>query len=203
VGEHVIVLSPTQDESEVHRFYQTIDVLTHCSKIGEAFGNTLNEAMYWKRPVIINSTPRKDNGQLEQIDHMQTGIIANFPQSFAHAVVYLYDRPEERKRMGENGRAKVTTQYSPERVTRQLEKACVELLVKKDIPVSKEIQDVYASIAYDPSKEAILSYKDTYKKRLRESFGALRGIGYAVNMLRMPKKIFWKGKDFLEDKGIL
>ena len=84
--DHYVLLNKSANDREVALFYKTIDVYVHTSKIGESFGNTLAEAGAFSKPVIINSTPHRDNNQLELVEHMKTGIIANYPQTFARAI---------------------------------------------------------------------------------------------------------------------
>lgn len=199
--KYCIFLRETGNEAEVHRFYQTIDVLAHSSKIGEAFGNTLNEAMYWKKPVVVNSTPNRDNGQLEQIDHLKTGIIANHPQTFARAIAYLATHPAEVKKMGDNGRNKVTTEYNPRTTTERLEKVFVEKIMKKTIfAVSPEIIDFYSKIAYYPSENDILLYHKEYHTRLHNDFGKLSIIEQVGSILRKPILFYRKVRDFIEHR---
>lgn len=198
--KHCIFLAETGKESEVHRFYQAIDVLAHSSKIGESFGNTLNEAMYWKKAVVTNSTPHRDNGQVEQIDHMQTGIIANHPETFARAVVFLAKNKAEALRMGENGRHKVTTEYNPTATTRRLEKVFVEKMVQKHVPVSQEIVDFYAKIEYYPSEKDIVAYREDYQKRIKDDFGTLSKTERLRHFFRKPLRFYRKVRDYAEHR---
>lgn len=200
--KYCVLLPETSNESEVHRFYQTIDVLAHSSKIGEAFGNTLNEAMYWKKPVVVNSTPHRDNGQLEQIEHMTTGIIANFPETFARAIAYLATHTDEMRRMGENGRRKVTTEYNPQITTRRLEKVFIEkMLEKKEVEeLNSEVIQFYSDISNFPSEADIVAYREEYKKLTKCEFGRVTEAEKIRNLFRRP--IYWYRKmaDFIEHR---
>jgi len=83
-------------EEELVKIYYSIDVLTHCSRIGESFGRTLAEAMAARKPVVVNSTPWMDNAQIELVDHGITGFVANTPETSAQAVAFLTDDPHGR-----------------------------------------------------------------------------------------------------------
>jgi glycosyltransferase involved in cell wall biosynthesis len=197
---NIIILPETSDEGEVHKFYQTIDVLAHSSKIGECNGNTINEAMFWRKPVITNSTPRKDNGQLEQVIHMENGIIANYPQTFARALAYLYSNPDKRKDMGDKGFGQVTTVNKPENITLQLGKVLIEKLLKGGLLDDVALKTRYDNVGYYPSENDIVNYNEEYKKRLTWDFGTLSAGEKVVNFLNKPKKFYWKIRDFAEHK---
>ncbi|MEK7172950.1 MAG: glycosyltransferase family 4 protein, partial [Patescibacteria group bacterium] len=119
---YYVLLDQTFDDRQVALFYKSIDVYVHASKIGESFGMTLAEAGVFKKPVVVNSTPNRDNNQLDLIEHMKTGIIANYPQTFARAIEYLYKNKDTRIKMGEAARAKIAVAYAPKRIAEQLEK---------------------------------------------------------------------------------
>lgn len=199
---NIIILDETSNEKEVHAFYQVIDVLAHSSKIGECNGNTINEAMYWKKPVIVNSTPHKDNGQLEQVINMKNGIVANYPHTYARAVEYLYKHPEKRMQMGEAGYNQVLDTNSPTIITRQLEKIFIEKLQEKGQNVDLKVANFYANIRYNPSEQEIKNYILEYKKRLKQEFGNLNVYEKIINILYKPKKMYFRFKDFAEDKLI-
>ncbi|MBP6856002.1 MAG: glycosyltransferase family 4 protein [Candidatus Pacebacteria bacterium] len=198
----VRVLPDTDDQQAVHLFYQAIDVLAHSSKIGECNGNTINEAMFWQKPVVVNSTPNKDNGQLEQVQHMVTGIVANYPQTYARALAYLYENPEARAAMGATACRTVIERNNPEVITRMFEKAIIEHRSKTD-HVIEQIRSRYAHISYEPTESAIVSYKTEYKKRCAWEFGLLSFKERIVHALRFSNRLYWKARDFLEDKNII
>jgi len=151
---NLIFLPETEDESLQASYYQLLDVFVHSSKIGEAFGNTLNEAMVWKKPIVVNSTPWADNGQLEQVEPGQNGYIANTPRSFAAAVRFLLADRQKSQEMGEVGHHKVMTEYSPEKIVANLE----------------NIFKVSDDFKYFPSRNDIISYRSEYRERLKEDY---------------------------------
>lgn len=198
---HIIILPETSDEKEVQSFYQAIDVLAHSSKIGECNGNTINEAMYWEKPVVVNSTPRKDNGQLEQVIHMSNGIIANYPQTFARAIAYLYDNPDVRDKMGKNGRLQILKFNNPSLVAAQLEKVLVDTLLSKGIIDMAALKDQYNGIFFHPSENDIVDYRTEYTKRLLWDFGRLSAGEIVANNINFLKRFIWKLKDYLDHKS--
>ncbi len=193
--KHFIILDETSDEKKIHRFYQSIDVLAHSSKIGECNGNTINEAMFWGKPVVTNSTPRRDNGQLEQVFHMRDGIVANFPQTFAKALIYLYNNPNIRIEFGKKARNKILEINSPKNIVRQLEKVFMESL-DRDI-----VQAGLADVAYKPSELEIVEYISEYRRRLKWEFGNLSKFERLANLLRIPRKLYFKASDYLEHQS--
>lgn len=198
--DHYILLPATLDDREVALFFKTIDVYTHTSKIGESFGMTLAEAGVFKKPVVINSTPDRDNNQLEMIEYMKTGIIANHPQTFARAVEYLYKHKDLRFQMGEAAREKVARMYDPKRTAEQLEKIAVEKMVQNNQYVDPKIISYYKGVDFYPSQEEILAYKEEYKKRLKQEFGELSIGEVCINVLNKPRQFYFKVRDFLEHR---
>lgn len=195
-----IFLSGTPNQNEVHDFYQAIDVLAHSSKIGECNGNTINEAMYWRKPVIVNSTPRKDNGQLEQVVHMKNGIVANTPITFAKGLIYLAENKEVRDTMGEAGFKQVETVNDPGTMTKRLEKLFLEKIQEKRVFENFTISSEYKSVVYAPGQEEIRQYIQEYKQRIKWEFGELTVYERFLLSLSAPRKLYYKIKDFLEHK---
>lgn len=195
-----ILLSGTSNQNQVHDFYQAIDVLAHTSKIGECNGNTINEAMFWKKPVITNSTPRKDNGQLEQVIHMENGIVANTPITFAKGLIYLAEHKEVREKMGQAGFRQIKAVNDPGTVTKRLEKLFLEKIQEKKVCENFVIPVEYESVTLKPSKEEILAYGVEYKKRLKWEFGGVTMFERFLLFLSIPRKLYYKIKDFIEHK---
>lgn len=199
-NNYFIFLENTSDDMKIALFYSAIDIYVHASKIGESFGMTLAEAGIFKKPVVVNSTPTRDNTQIELIDHMKSGIIANHPQTFARAIAYLYKNPEKRREMGGAGYVKVLKEYNPEKITIQLEKVFIEKLVEKGYPVNQSIIDFYNGIEYEPSELEILAYKEEYQRKLKQEFSSLSFRENLINLFNKPGKFYYKVRDFLEHR---
>jgi hypothetical protein len=108
--------------------YQASDIMVHSSGIGESFGLSLAEGMYWGLPVVVDSTPGLDNAQIELVDHGSTGIVVDSASGFAEAVSQLAAEPERRRAMGEAGRSKAKDRYVDARIIPQWEKIYINAL---------------------------------------------------------------------------
>lgn len=199
--DHVILLDETSDDRQVALFYTVLDAYVHASKIGESFGMTLAEAGLFGKPVVVNSTPQRDNAQLELIDHLETGLIANHPQTFARAIAYLAHNPEIKQKMGAQAREKVGQVFSPTRITRTLEKIVIETVRSKNVSVDPEIIAHYKSTEILPTPEEIRAFKDEYQHRLKQEFGQLSVWERLSNCLRLPRRLYQKFADFWYDKN--
>jgi glycosyltransferase involved in cell wall biosynthesis len=153
-ADRFIFCPETTDEREQAGYYQLLDVFVHTSKIGEAFGNTLNEAMVWRKPIVTSSTPWADNGQLEQVEHGKNGFLASTPRSFAAAVAYLLKNESQRQNLGRAGRSKIETKYSPVKTVANLENIFLQV----------------GSFDFYPSRKLIEEYRQEYKQRLLLDF---------------------------------
>lgn len=198
--DHVILLNETSDDRKVAMFYAALDVYVHASKIGESFGMTLAEAGLFGKPVVVNSTPHRDNAQVELIDHLETGIIANHPQTFARAIAYLARNPDIKRRLGEQARAKVTTIFNPSRITRTMEKIVVDVLRAKGVVLPNEMTTHYEPVVVWPAPAEIVAFKTEYEQRVKQEFGSVNVWERIVNWARAPKRIFQKIVDFIYDK---
>lgn len=117
-----LILNPATDPKyEVALFYRLIDIYTHAAKIGESFGLTLAEAGASKKPVVVTSTPRADNAQIEVIDHETTGLVTNTPVDFAKAIIKLSGNQEKQTQMGIAGYHKVVRTYDSSVIATSLE----------------------------------------------------------------------------------
>lgn len=195
-SKQVILLPETSDDLEVMKTYQVMDVYTHTTKIGEAFGNTLNEAMAFKRPIVTHSTPHCDNGQLEQVEHGKNGYIANTPESFAAAVTYLYSSPQKREAMGMSGYRKVVDEYNPIKTTHYLERIYLEGISRSKLLTKKEKHWMKSAKAF-PSNFDIAHYPYIYKRALlihwHQSF-----LSSINEKFRIPARLFRRVQDYIE-----
>jgi len=132
-ASRVRLLPATSDDRILATAYSVADVYVHSSRRGESFGVSLVEAMASRLPVVVNSTPWRDNAQIEVVDHGITGLIANSAQTFAGAVQYLLLHPDERSAMGESGRQKAIQMYDSDVVCRSLAALIVQTLREKQV----------------------------------------------------------------------
>ena len=106
-----------QDELPAHYALSDLLVLPSVT-MGEAFGIVLLEAMACAKPAIATNLP----GVRTVVIDGENGLIVppNDVEKLADALRSLLSDPERRRRMGENGRAKVEARYSWERIGRAL-----------------------------------------------------------------------------------
>jgi glycosyltransferase involved in cell wall biosynthesis len=194
------VLEPTPNEKEVALFYQSIDVLAHSSKIGEAMGNTISEAQYWRRPVVVNSTPSRDNGQVEQVDHGKDGFVANYPQTFARALAFLHHHPKTNEKFGEMGHQKVLSKCEAKKIVGQYEKVFVEACRKKKITMPLGLKEKVSKVDYKPSEQEILHYFSEYYVRSKQDFGSLSFVESIQNSISTPYRFYQRFVDNWEQR---
>ncbi|MEK9132508.1 MAG: hypothetical protein AAB606_02260, partial [Patescibacteria group bacterium] len=60
--------------------------------------------------------------------------------------------------------------------------------------------DYYSRVNYYPSKEEILAFKVEYKKLLKQEFSKLSVLEMCVNYLNIPRKFYYKVRDFMEHR---
>lgn len=164
-AEQVVYVDPL-DPDEVGDFYQTIDVLAHTSAIGESFGYVLAEAMANRVPVVVDSTPMRDNAQVELIEHGETGYIANSASAYGAAVSSLLEDETSRRQFGKAARAR-TRDFGVERVVSRLEGIYRRLAVRKGLITDRN--DDYLTRA--DQRENLATYSTDYDRRLHTSFG--------------------------------
>jgi len=117
---------------EINEFHKSIDVLTHSSAIGECCPYVFLEAMASGTPIVVDSQPMRDNGQIELIDHGTHGYVANTPKAYAGATLELLNDPELRASMGEAGQERVDTTFAAEKIADRLEALYATVLVEND-----------------------------------------------------------------------
>ncbi len=153
--DRVVVLPETNNEAEIAATYQLLDVYVHPSRRGEAFGNTLNEAMVWSLPIVVENTPHWDNGQLEQVDHGKTGWVVSTVSGLVSAIEDLAKDRDARIAFGRAGRKKVVEFFDLTRGVTQYELAYRQLMGLID---EKDL----ATLIF-PSAETILSFPSWYQ----------------------------------------
>ncbi len=109
-------------------YYATADIYcTPCQRA--SFGVALLEAMSCGRPVVAS---RNSGFQLLMESGKQGFLIspAENVERFVEALTYLIERPDERERMGREGRKTAVTNYAWTNVAQQLEEYYIDLLDK-------------------------------------------------------------------------
>jgi len=180
----IVVLAPTKNETLLFSLYQVVDILGHAVKIGEACSNAINEAMYWRKPVITNSTPHCDNGQVEQVEQGRTGIVVNNGEEFCRAIGELKNSPDMRRRMGELGHQKVMKGYRAQLIVREFEMIVLEAM-------GRNRETTPATVTQEMREAFVKRYGDLVKRRLtsppfwrRIAWFVLRSSDYAEYRLQ-------------------
>ncbi len=189
----VIILPETSSEKEIAETYQMLDIYVHTSRRGEAFGNSLNEAMVWSLPIIVENTPHWDNGQLEQVDNGETGWVVRSVGGLAAAVNDLVVNFDRRMAYGKAGRQKVLTCFDRQRGVGQYELAYRQLAgLKTSSEVSLEIY---------PQATDLVTYHERYKMLSRLDF-PYRDLIW-LELKRKAQYWYWRVVDSLRARGFL
>ncbi len=122
-------LTPVSTDQELAGFYDTISVLAHANDAGESFGLVIAEAMACGLPVVTHPAQgKRDNAQLELVEHGRTGLVADTVEDYARAVAWCFEHPAEARAMGKAGQAKAAKLFRAQVVAGQLEAIYLELL---------------------------------------------------------------------------
>lgn len=154
--------------------YQLADVLVHSSRRGETFPNTIVEAFSLGLPVVVNATPWRDNSQVEVVDHMVNGIVANTPADYAEALVFLYRNPDVRRKMGEEASRKAEL-YAGDRVAKAFGRIVVDLLERKGYPMGRHPAKCLEWAVY-PAEAELERYRDEYQLRLQSAWNSSKPV---------------------------
>lgn len=163
---------------EIDKFHNSIDILTHSSAIGECTPYVFLEAMATKTPIVVNSQPMRDNGQIEIVDHGSTGYVANTPTTYANATIKLIESPKLRETMGKKGFEKVSQNHSAEFIVRQIESLYALNLIKNKTCNKYQPNDI-EGFEDNINLDAFLK---EYQKRLIKHYGD-PGIKYKTELL--------------------
>lgn len=101
----------------------------------ESFGMAAAEAMAMGVPVIgaqVGAIP-------DLVVHGQTGLLVppGDEEALCNALRYLIDRPDLRRLMGQNGRARILEMFSLDRSIEQIERVFLTLLAEKGLKASR------------------------------------------------------------------
>lgn len=158
--DRVTLIDPTDDEERVAALFAACDVFVTAAELGESYSVAISEAMALGIPVVTCSTPWHNNGQIEQVDHGETGFVANHPRTFAAAVAALLGDADLRAAFSTRARQKADRLFDAELRTRALERLYAGLLAHEGPPGE-----------WDPSPSEVDAFDAEYRKRLRASFG--------------------------------
>ncbi|MFA6105011.1 MAG: glycosyltransferase family 4 protein [Patescibacteria group bacterium] len=180
-AENLIMLEPTSSDKELRLFYSAIDVFAHDSRLGECACATIAEAMLFKKPVVVKSTPfprftlgrshTNDNGQIEQIKNGENGYVVVGGVAMAEAINYLYNHQEEAIQMGEKNNREVLDKYNAKIGIKTFEKIFIDSVLDKKIDVASNIFAYYNSNNFFPDEHSTRDWFKEYYRRLEDIFG--------------------------------
>jgi len=193
LGKNVIVLPETSNEKEISETYQLLDIYVHTTRRGEAFGNTLNEAMAWELPIIVENTPHWDNGQLEQVKNDVNGFVVQSVGGLMAALKKLVEDKAERVRLGSNGRKRVENNFGQKIGIGQYELAYKNLMGM--IGEADLQKDIF------PSIEEIESYAREYGNLKKMDYP--HQLSVLAELILFKDKLKWRLYDSLVARGFL
>jgi glycosyltransferase involved in cell wall biosynthesis len=86
----------------------------------EGLGRALTEALASQRPVVATAV----NGVIDLVEHGSTGLLTQpgDPRGLARSVTWMLEHPEEARRMGEAGAARVRELFEPAAMCAQIDR---------------------------------------------------------------------------------
>jgi glycosyltransferase involved in cell wall biosynthesis len=134
----VFLLPATADPHELAVSQMSCDVVLHTSSFGESFGYGIAEPMALGKPVITNSTPWRDQAQVELVRHCECGLIASTVPSMEAAILRMAASAEWRAQCGTAARKHILSVADPEESTDRVEMAMQCAIEDRDNPVAEQ-----------------------------------------------------------------
>lgn len=130
LGVPYTALSPTTDEVQLSRFYNTIDVLAHARPDGESAGSNLFEAAYHGKPIVSHvAVPQYEGMGVFQNQTMMADYVARHDvQDYARCLEALVIDKERRERLGRNQRIRAEEAFDWKVCGAKLDRLYGELL---------------------------------------------------------------------------
>lgn len=116
------------EREDVEKFYALMDVFVLPS-YREGLGLSILEASAMERPVIATNV----RGCREAVENGRTGTLVppKNSEKLAEALIWMFSHPEEAKKMGKEGRAKVEREFSEKVVFTRIEKEYRRLIQER------------------------------------------------------------------------
>ena len=194
-GNRVLFWPNVADDRKLALYYQMADILIHASRRGETFPNTVLEAFTLGLPAVVNATPWRDNSQIEIVDHMVDGIVANTPSDYAEAIEFLNGDRARRLDMG-NRAVQKARKYNAHSITQRLGRCIVDTLIEK----GRDLSDHPARLENWPTLptlEELNTYSTEYDRRLTAAWSGHR----PVKGGNLASRTYWLLKDVVEVVG--
>jgi glycosyltransferase involved in cell wall biosynthesis len=112
--------------ADARQLMKQVDLVAHVP-VYEGFGMVVVEAMAAGRPVVGNDAP---GGVSEIVVHGETGLIVptGSAEALAQALAYLVESPQERARLGQNGRVRQQRLFSARSMVERIEETYTHVL---------------------------------------------------------------------------
>jgi glycosyltransferase involved in cell wall biosynthesis len=106
-----------------------MDIMLHTSRIGESFGVSLVEGMYFGLPIVTNSTDyrdftlfERDNSQTEIVQDSVNGYIEQTPEAMAQKIVALIQDVDTMQHIAQANKKYAEATFGSQVITNCLEK---------------------------------------------------------------------------------
>ncbi|PUE17948.1 hypothetical protein B9Z48_10205 [Limnohabitans sp. WS1] len=170
-GLKIITLAPTSDRIYLSDFYAACDFMVHSSAIGESYGLSMAEAMLRGLPVVVDSTPKMDNAQIELVVSDETGFVVQSIDGFVDCVERLARQHDLRTKMSAASRTRAELRYSEPVVLRQWLAAFVEALQRASHPnLPKQLLDILPGMRI-PADDEYNDFEATYSNLCKNVHG--------------------------------
>jgi len=121
--DRVILLDPTNDDSLINQFFNTLDLFLHYRSDGETHGMAIAQAMIYGVPVVSHFSPHF-NAQTETIG--SGGFVAKNVDEYYNYAKTLIQNSEERKARGLTAQKIANQNYSIDVVSNQIQNSYLQ-----------------------------------------------------------------------------
>jgi glycosyltransferase involved in cell wall biosynthesis len=133
----IILLKATANAEELMTSQLACDAILHTSSFGESFGYGIAEPMALGKPVITNSTPWRDQAQIELVQHGTCGLIASTVPSMKEVIIRMAQSSEWRTMCGAKARRHILALADPEASTDRVANALRCAMKSEDNPLAE------------------------------------------------------------------
>jgi hypothetical protein len=134
-------------------------------------------------PPAVDSTPMRDNAQVELVDSGETGYVANSPAAYGDALSEMLGDDDHREQLSEGAKERVA-EFNVKRVVTRLEKFYKQLAANAGLIQSDSPRD------FDALTEDMLEFKTEYDRRIGTAFGD-------DDLLHQLERTSWNGVEKL------
>lgn len=128
IEKYFIFLPESVIEKDITETYQLMDIMLHTSRIGESFGISLIEWMFFWLPIITKSTDftkytifDRDNSQIEIINDWENWYIENSINWVINKVIKLYKNKDLLENISKTNINYSTNLFNSNKLTKKLE----------------------------------------------------------------------------------